>query len=224
MRIPLLIFFVFSIILLFGQEKADPDPKRFQNEIDAFQNWDSKNAVPENPILFIGSSSIRMWRTHDAFPDLPVINRGFGGAEISDMLYYYDQIAKPYDPEIIVFYCGDNDISAGKKAEQVFHDFKTIREKLISDFPDANFIYLTAKLCQSRWNTSPEIKIYNNLVSEYCHSNDRTNYLDTATPLLKKDGTPDNSLFLPDLLHLNDKGYAIWSKLLEMLLVEFYKD
>ncbi|MCB2219844.1 MAG: hypothetical protein KQI35_05555 [Bacteroidetes bacterium] len=218
MRLPIIIFLAFHVFLLSGQEKQDPDPRRFQNEIDAFQHWDSKNAVPENPILFIGSSSIRMWKTHDAFPDQPVVNRGFGGAEISDMIYFYDQIAKPYDPNIIVFYCGDNDISGGKKAEQVFNDFKTIREKLNSDFPDASFIYLPAKPSQSRWGLYPEMKKLNDLIADYCEESDKDHYLDTATPLLKKDGTPDNSLFMKDQLHLNENGYKIWNSLLGKLL------
>lgn len=215
---------LFAGILLFGQTKSNPDPTRFQGEIDAFNKWDSKNSVPDNPVLFIGSSSIRMWKTHDAFPDLPVVNRGFGGAEISDMIHFYDQIAKPYNPEVIVFYCGDNDISAGKKAEQVFKDFKTIREKLKTDFPDAQFIYLPAKPSQSRWKLYPEMEKFNNMVAEDCKSNDKSTYLDTATPLLKSDGKPDNSLFMKDLLHLNEKGYAIWNALLGKLLAKFKSD
>ncbi len=220
----LTLLLLFACILVFGQTKSNPDPTRFQAEIDAFQHWDSKNATPADPVLFIGSSSIRMWKTHDAFPDQPVVNRGFGGAEISDMLYYYDQIAKHYNPDIIVFYCGDNDISGGKKADQVFNDFLTFKDSVLADFPQVEFIYLPAKPSSSRWSIYPEMKKFNTLVKEFCGSRDHFHYLDTASPLLGKNGNPDNALFQKDLLHLNDKGYAIWNKLLAPLLDQLKKN
>ncbi len=80
----------------------NPDPVRFKNEINEFTKWDTKNSFPEHAILFVGSSSIRFWKSHDSFPDYPIINRGFGGSHISDVLYYYDQVIKKYQPSIFV--------------------------------------------------------------------------------------------------------------------------
>ena len=97
---------------------ADPDPNRFAAEIKAFAEWDSRNAVPADPVLFVGSSSIRLWRTHESFPDLPVVNRGFGGSQVSDLLHFADRVVFPYKPSVIVFYAGDNDLAAGKSAQR----------------------------------------------------------------------------------------------------------
>ncbi|HKK45627.1 MAG TPA: hypothetical protein VJ964_08900, partial [Balneolaceae bacterium] len=110
-------FFLFVFLFVIqGISKAqapvkDPDPQRFQQEIDNFKLWDAKNSYPNQAILFVGSSSIRFWKSHDAFPNYPVINRGFGGAHISDVQHYYRQVIGKYHPSIIVFYCGDNDIA-----------------------------------------------------------------------------------------------------------------
>ena len=119
----LLILIIFlAAHFVFAQEKADLNATRFQQEIDNFSAWDAKNATPDSAILFIGSSSIRFWKTHDAFPNQPVINRGFGGSHISDVNVFADKIVLPYRPAIIVFYAGDNDVAYGKSAERVFDD------------------------------------------------------------------------------------------------------
>jgi hypothetical protein len=102
-------FFYMALILLLQsiqcQDKTaiNPDPKRFVNEIEAFIDYDAKNSFPKDAVLFVGSSSIRLWKTHQAFPKIPVINRGFGGAHISDVNYYYDSIVKKYQPKLVVF-------------------------------------------------------------------------------------------------------------------------
>src|SRR5699024_10370064 len=121
-----LLFLVLISFPLLSQAQSaveDPDPHRFATEIEAFNRLDSKNSTPQHAIQFVGSSRIRMWQTHQAFPDFPVINRGFGGAQISDIIYYYEDVIAPYKPEVMVFYCGDNDIAAGKPVAQVFKDY-----------------------------------------------------------------------------------------------------
>lgn len=202
----------------------DPDPTRFQDEINAFINWDAKNASPANPVLFIGSSSIRMWLTHLAFPELPIVNRGFGGAEISDLIYYYNTVVKPYTPDVIVFYCGDNDIADHKDALQTFGDFKKFRNKILEDFPNAVMIYLPAKPSSSRWQLYHEMQKLNKMVQDLPQKDDHLIFIDTATPLLGNDGKPDDRLFRDDRLHLNGTGYAIWNNLLEPVLKNVYQN
>jgi lysophospholipase L1-like esterase len=201
--------------LSFAQQRVkNPDPLRFKQEINNFKEWDAKNSFPKHAILFAGSSSIRFWKSHDSFPSLPVINRGFGGAHISDMEYFYDQVIGKYDPSIIVFYCGDNDIAANKPVEQVFEDYKNLTDHILHDFPDVKFIYLPIKPSSSRWNYWSKMNEFNNRVKEYNSQNKHLFYLDTATPLLGSNGKPDDSLFRDDHLHLNPKGYAIWNRIL----------
>ncbi|MDG2375691.1 MAG: hypothetical protein P8M18_05000, partial [Woeseiaceae bacterium] len=119
---------VFVILLCLGSEAyadaPDPDPGRFTNAIETFSVWDNKNSFPEGAILFVGSSSVRFWSTATAFPGKPIINRGFGGSEISDVIHFYAQVIKPYAPTKIFLYAGDNDIAHGKMAVQVFEDYK----------------------------------------------------------------------------------------------------
>jgi lysophospholipase L1-like esterase len=204
-------------------EVKNPDPQRFKGEINSFEMWDAKNSFPKHAILFVGSSSIRFWETHDAFPDLPVINRGFGGSEISDVLYYYDQVIGKYDPSVIVFYAGDNDIADHKPVEQVVADYTNLVTRILHDFPKVKFIYLSIKPSSSRWELWSKMAEVNRRVETYNKQNEHLYYMDTATPLLGPDGKPDDSLFRDDHLHLKPAGYAIWNAKLRPELEEFYK-
>lgn len=201
---------------------VDPDPTRYQSEIDQYQEWDQKNSSPEKAILFAGSSSIRLWLTRQAFPEFPVINRGFGGAHISDVLYYYQQIIAPYDPSVIVFYCGDNDIADGKTVEQVFEDYRELVKRILQDKPSVKFIYLPIKPSPSRFSHWKEMNRLNGMIKNFNEKNPRLFYVDVATALLNSNGEPDSTFFTPDLLHLNEKGYNAWNKVLAPQLKKIY--
>lgn len=197
---------------------ADPDPNRFAKDVASFAAWDSKNAVPADPILFVGSSSIRMWRTHESFPDLPAINRGFGGSHISDVIHFAERIVLPYEPKMIVFYAGDNDVAGGKKAARILRDYRRFVHLVHNDFPDTSIIFIPIKPSGSRWSLWPEMDKANHLIRDLSQKDKRLFFADLATPLLTADGTPDNSLFLKDQLHLNAKGYAVWTKALRPVI------
>jgi lysophospholipase L1-like esterase len=199
-------------------DQTDPDPKRYQNEIETFLQWDAKNSYPENAILFVGSSSIRMWPTHLAFPAYPAINRGFGGAHISDVIFYYETVIKKYQPGIIVFYAGDNDVAAGKPVAQVFEDYKQLIAMIKADNPSCQLIYLPIKPSISRWHFWPTMEEINSRIENYNQEKDNLYYLDLATPMIGKSGRPNERLFIEDGLHLNAEGYALWQALLHPLL------
>lgn len=199
-------------------QAADPDPNRFAPEIKAFAEWDSKNAPAAAPVLFVGSSTIRMWRTHDSFPGLPVINRGFGGSQISDVLHFTDRVVLAYQPKVVVFYAGDNDIAGGKSAQRVVEDYRKFVGLVHAGRPAARIVFLAIKPSGSRWSLWPEMSKANGLVRDFCQTDDRLVYADLSASLLAADGTPDPSLFLKDQLHLNAKGYALWSKALAPIL------
>lgn len=200
----------------------DPDPLRFEAEINNFREWDSKNSFPESPVLFVGSSSIRLWKTRLAFPDYPVVNRGFGGSHISDINHYYSDVIEKYSPLLIVFYAGDNDVASGKPAEQVLEDYKQLTGKIFDDFPKVKFIYLPVKPASSRWKCWSEMKKTNRLIRELSRNNEKMFYVDTASVLLAPNGEPDDSLFLEDRLHLNEKGYKAWNEVLAPYLEKLY--
>lgn len=194
--------------------KRDPDPARFTADIAAFEAWDRKNSAPKNALLFVGSSSIRMWQTAEAFPELAVINRGFGGSHASDVNHFIPQVVLQYEPRTIVFYAGDNDLADGKSPQQVAGDFEKfvalVREKL----PATGFVYLPIKPSVARWKLWPKMQEANALVKRFAADHGYVTYLDTATPMLGSDGKPRPEIFLDDGLHMNDVGYQIWNEVL----------
>ena len=202
---------------LFSQ--VDPPPERFSDKIEAFRTWDSKNSLPKDYILFLGSSSIRMWRTAESFPDLAVVNRGFGGAQISDLLFYSHDIALKYPaPRGIVFYCGDNDITAGKSPERVFNDYKKFVSGLNMRFARTPIITISAKPSMARWHLWEKMAALNDLMQTYSDSSSLLFFADISDSMRTPDGHPDSTLFLDDKLHLNEKGYALWNHVLTVLL------
>jgi lysophospholipase L1-like esterase len=201
-----------------NQPPADPDPNRFAKEINAFAEWDSKNAIPAAPVLFVGSSSIRLWRTHESFPDLPIINRGFGGSQISDVIHFADRIVLPYRAQVIVFYAGNNDIAAGKSAQRVLEDWRQFAKLVLAGPPATRVVFLAINPSRSRWPFWPEVQKANTLIQEFCRSDPRLIFADGTTLFLGADGMPDSSLFVQDQLHLNARGYALWSKALTPIL------
>jgi lysophospholipase L1-like esterase len=199
-------------------QPADPDPNRFAPEIKTFAEWDSRNAVPAQGVLFAGSSSIRVWRTHDCFPELPVINRGFGGSHISDVLHFAERVVLPYQPRVIVFYAGDNDIAGGKSARRVFDDYRKFARLVHARQPAVRIVFVTIKPSRARWALWPEMKKVNDLVGEFSREDDRLTVADLATPLLDPEGLPASDLFLADQLHLNARGYDVWTRALRPTL------
>ncbi len=189
----------------------DPDPGRFSAAIAGFDTWDSKNSYPAHATLFVGSSSIRLWSTAEAFPDQPIINRGFGGSELSDVIHYFDDIIRKYAPGRIVLYAGDNDIASGKSAEQVFDDFLQLASRVRRDLPDAELVFISIKPSKARWRLWPVMAEANRKVEAYVQQHAWLNYADLATPLLDEAGEPGD-YYIEDGLHLNAAGYAVWQR------------
>jgi lysophospholipase L1-like esterase len=200
------------------ESTAPTGPARFESEIAAFEKWDAKNAVPRNAILFVGSSSIRLWQTADAFPDLPVINRGFGGSTIPDVAHFADRIIFKYKPRTIVFYAGDNDIAAGHPPDAVFSDFETFAKSVRQRLPDTRLIYLAIKPSPVRWKLWPKSQEVNTRIQEQIKKSEHDLYIDVATPILGAGGEPRKEFFRDDGLHMNPQGYKVWNKILAPVL------
>ncbi|MFK5927312.1 MAG: GDSL-type esterase/lipase family protein [Desulfuromusa sp.] len=222
---PMLLFlflFPFLYSLSTAAEIENPNPLRFKKEINRFSWQDAKNTFSEQAILFVGSSSIYTWKTAQAFPTLSVINRGFGGSQISDLNSYYDVVIKKYKPARIIFYCGDNDVAAGKDAAQILTDFRAFMSRLKKDFPHTSLLFLAIKPSPLRWRLWNKMSQTNRAIKNYCKNSGLCTFLDTATPLLNSRGLPDKDLFVKDGLHLNADGYNIWNKLLTPCLMKGY--
>ena len=159
-----------------------------------------------------------MWRLEKSFPDLPVVNRGFGGSQIVDSTHFADRIIFPCVPQTIVLYAGDNDVAKGKSAKRVFADYEAFVKRIRSELPWVRILYICIKPSLKRWELWPEMSKANSLIREFAERNGRSVYVDVATPMLGEDGRPRKELFAKDGLHLNEAGYAVWTKVLRPLL------
>jgi lysophospholipase L1-like esterase len=203
------------------QTRADapaPDSTRWEKAIKQFERIDAMTHRSRNSVLFVGSSSIRMWKASESFPQYSVINRGFGGSQIPDVLYYMDRIVLPYHARAIVFYAGDNDVADGRSAQQVADDFAEFVKRVEAAQKNTPILYLPIKPSIARWDRWPEMKKANGLIEAQAKENKNLYYVDTATPMLGDDGQPRKELFRDDGLHLNEKGYALWNGILTPVL------
>ena len=183
---------------------------RWEKSILRLEQADRDNPRPRRGVLFVGSSSIRFWQLESSFPDLPVINHGFGGSQIADTIHFADRIVWPFDPKVIVFYAGDNDIAVGKSAETVANDFAAFSAMVHEKLPDTHLIYIAIKPSIARWGLAGEMKIANGNIAAQCAVDEKRTFLDIWQPMLGADGKPKADLFIKDGLHLNTAGYELW--------------
>ena len=183
----------------------------FAGEIAAFEAADARAMPAKGGILFLGSSSIRLWTdlARD-FPGLPVINRGFGGSKIADSVRYADRIVIPYAPRTIVFYAGDNDIADGRSPEQVLADFEALVAKIRARLPETRILFIAIKPSIARWRLIDRIRDANRLVKDYAAADPRLGFVDIFPAMLGPDGKPRPELLGEDGLHMTRAGYAVW--------------
>lgn len=191
-------------------------------EIKAFKKQDSLQPPPKNAILFVGSSSFRLW--HDvqaAFPGYTIINRGFGGSTLPDVIQYADDIIFPYQPKEIVIYCGENDISSSDTitSKTVFIRFEKLFTLIRKKMPKVPVVYVAMKPSPSREKFHQKLMQANLLIKNYLAKQSKTAYVDVYK-LMLENGKPDETLYVGDRLHMNAKGYAIWQKALKPYLIK----
>jgi lysophospholipase L1-like esterase len=201
------------------QAPSQPASDRWEPAIAAFEAADRTNPPPKGEILFIGSSTIRLWDVAAYFPDLKIINRGFGGSELSDSLRYVDRIVTPYEPRIVVVYAGDNDISTGTLSEEVAVDFERFVRRVHAKLPQTRILYLGVKPSPLRWTQVYRMRAANEIIRAFCERDDRLAFLDFDDVMLGWDEKPRRELFADDGLHLSAEGYRIWTMLVRPFLV-----
>jgi lysophospholipase L1-like esterase len=191
---------------------------RWEKAIAAFEDKDKESPPPHKGVVFVGSSSIRFWNLGKSFPGVDAINRGFGGSQLADSVHFAPRIVLPYEPRTVVLYAGDNDLAAGKTPEQVAADFAEFAKVIHAKLPKTRIVYLSIKPSIARWKIVDQGKKANELIAEKCKSDDRLTFLDVGTPILGPDGKPREELFQKDGLHLNAKGYELWTGLVKPYL------
>ncbi|NUQ53301.1 MAG: hypothetical protein HUU19_11470 [Phycisphaerales bacterium] len=197
----------------------------YEPEIRAFEAADRASPPAPGQILFIGSSSIKFWKSlaSDMSP-LPVLNRGFGGSKTREVLAVFDRIVTPYSPSVIVYYCGDNDLGTDNTDSQSAADgFITFDRRCRQRWPGIRVIYIPIKASIARWSNWPAMQRANATVREYCSRTPGAIYVDTVTPTLGADAKPDSSLFESDGLHINAKGYELWTRTLKPVISAAYE-
>lgn len=190
--------------------EAAHDFGKWEKAIAEYEQMDRTNAPPKGALLFIGSSTIRLWKTlAQDFPEQPVVNRGFGGSQIVDSTHFAERIIIPYAPRMVFLRAGGNDLWAGKSAEQVFVDFKEFVQKIHAELPDTKIVFISLSPSIARWKQADKEKALNALVKEYIGGKPRLKYLETYDMVLGADGQPRAELFVADKLHFNSAGYEL---------------
>lgn len=188
---------------------ASPEIEHFKalNKID----------MPENALLFLGSSSIRLWETlaQDMAP-YPVIQRGYGGAHLRDAIFYTEALLGDYQPAMIIGFIA-NDIKgdpADESPAKVKRLFKFFLKQIRSRHPATPFLWVEITPTKSRWAQWEDIQKVNQKIKAYCDKTPNLYFVETAEAFLTQEGLPRTDLFVADQLHLNPQGYALWSSII----------
>ncbi len=211
-------------LLAQAQPAASPkpaNPQQWAKEIAAFARQDSLAPMAPGGIVFVGSSSVRGWRTLAAdFPGRPVLNRGFGGARMADVNYYFARLVPPYQPRQVVLYAGDNDLAAGYSPTQLVGSFRDFARRLRRELPGTRLTYLSVKPSPARWALYEPGQVANRRIRRYARWHRRVEFVDVGTAMLGPDGRPRPELYLGDGLHMTPAGYVLWTRLVAPHLVK----
>ncbi|MFA6029137.1 MAG: SGNH/GDSL hydrolase family protein [Elusimicrobiota bacterium] len=211
MRLPL----IAALALVLAAAAPAPAPSPFEPEIAAMEAADKAHPPEKGAVMFLGSSSIRLWTTlAEDFKGVPVVNRGFGGSQVADSTRFAERIVIPYRPSRIVFYAGDNDIASGRTPAQVLSDFKALVKKLRKALPGIRIAFVAIKPCPARWSFLAQVQEANALVAAYAKTAKGLEYFDVFTPMLGADGQPLPGLYAADGLHLSPEGYRLWTRVI----------
>lgn len=192
----------------------------WEQDMQRFAALDAAYPPPRHGVVFIGSSSIRLWETLAAdFPGLPVINRGFGGSELRDSTFYADRIVIPYAPRQIVVYAGENDLQAGRTPQQVVADLRVFVARVRRDLPKVRIAYISNKPSPLRAGLLEAQRQTNALIQTEAGGL-KVDYVDVFTSMLDVNGQPREELFTEDRLHMNRTGYQLWRQKVAPYLVE----
>jgi lysophospholipase L1-like esterase len=198
--------------------------KPFQNEINAFKKIDSLQPPPKHPILFVGSSSFTRWKNiNKDFPGYPIVNRGFGGSSLTDVIHFAEETIFKYQPKQIYIYCGENDLAMDSTVspeivlERYMQLHGMIRNKLGKKIP---IVFISIKPSISRWKLEKKYVVTNQLIKTFLTTDKHANYLDVHQPMLDEHEQVLKDIFVEDNLHMNAKGYAIWIKAISPTLLK----
>jgi len=200
---------------------ATDDPERWAGDMARLAARDAESAPPEDCLLFVGSSSIRLWDLEVYWPKEKALNNGFGGSVLADSIRHFEQVIAPYRPRAVVVYAGDNDIARGYAPERVRDDFRDFAGLVREAHPEVPVVFIAIKPSIRRWEMWPQMREANELVAALCEGDELLHYADIASPMLPDDGSaPDEKWFVRDGLHLSEWAYGEWSAIVTEVLEE----
>jgi len=212
MRMKKTIGFFGLLISIFSSTLVAQTPP-FYNDIQKFKSKDSAGMPPKNAIVFTGSSSFTRWTdVQDRFPGYTIINRGFGGSSLPDVIRYVDDVVIKYQPKQVVIYCGENDAAGDSAvtADTITNRFKTLFGMIRSKLPRASIAFVSMKPSPSRARVKPVVVKANSMIKEFLKKQKNTAYIDIFPKMLNAANQPIPELFVSDSLHMTEKGYDIW--------------
>lgn len=194
---------------------AGEDPQRWAAEVQQFVDADRANPPPPGGVVFVGSSSIRGWRSlADDMPGLPVVRRGVGGSRLFDACYWSDELVNRHRPAAVVLFSGTNDLAGDrpKTAERVRDLFLLFVQRVRRDDPELPIAWIAITPSPARAQHIGLVRAANELVRAECAADPRLSFIDPTPDLALPDGAPDPRFFQRDGLHLNADGYAVWTR------------
>ena len=193
-----------------------PPVSRWDAAFAAFAADDEAHPHPPGGVLFVGSSSIRLWSDLESqFHDLPVvIKRGFGGSQLADCVKHLSRLVLRYRPRTVLVYAGDNDLANGSAPGEVLRRFTAFADGVHQALPDTEIFYISIKPSPARIALLPQIRATNALIHDYADREGKVDYIDVFTPMVDASGRPRPELFRADALHLNADGYALWKRVI----------
>jgi len=200
--------------------------QHWENDIVKFEQMDYTKQYPLDAVMFCGSSSIRLWGTlEEDMKPYNVIQRGYGGAKLTDYAYYLERIVYPHQFQAIVFFIA-NDIHGGeadKTPEEVGKLFELVLSKVRKKYQSVPLFWIEITPTNSRWKVWDNTAQANQKIKEICENSENTYFIQTSDQFIGEDGLPKKELFREDQLHLNADGYAIWTKIVKNKLDEVLK-
>jgi lysophospholipase L1-like esterase len=208
-------------LLIISSSLSGQDPLKFRKEIEDLKAGDS-SVIRKNLNLFTGSSSVRLWTDlAQRFPGHNVLNRGFGGSQMLELYYFTNELIIDYKPQRVFIYEGDNDLGEGKSPQQILNDADKILQLIRCELPRSVKVYfITPKPSISRWNLKPEYEKFIALLKQWAADKKNVGVIDVWSPMLDKNGALRTELFIEDGLHMNGKGYDIWTSVIRPYLVK----
>ncbi|NOT64113.1 MAG: GDSL family lipase [Acidobacteria bacterium] len=224
MKNPLRLILFVIVISQFAYAQVPAPTPRFAEQIEAFLKADETNQPPQGGILFIGSSIFRQWKKlPQQMAPLPVFNRAFGGSRTDEVLFYLDQIVLPYQPKIIVYYCGSNDINVNAEPEHIATRFKQFVERVRAKLPQTRIYFVSINRAPQKMDKWKQVDATNAMIRSYCEAARGLGYIDVNRVLFDKRRQPRYDLYLPDKLHFTDKAYELFTPIIKPVIAKAWR-